>query len=37
MVIYRVKAKRGNVETAASPETVAYADAAFPLEDNGIV
>ena len=35
-VMYRVKAKRGNQESVPSPDTVAYADAAFPPDDNGI-
>ena len=29
-IMYRVRAKRGNLESVPSPDTVAYADAAFP-------
>lgn len=33
---YRVRAKRGDVFSDYSTDAVAYMDAAFPLEDNGV-
>lgn len=36
-VLYRVIAQRGDVESAPSVEAVAYGNASFPLENDGIV
>ena len=35
-IAYRVRAKRAGLQSPVSNEAVAYVDAAFPLEDNGI-